>query len=169
MEALWRILWEKFLSWVDENRKVISDGIKLCATDIMTAFTEHDLSKAEVAYNKLTNLNRDVIVLFKEFEKDYADQPNFKYWMDYMELVSILLNFTRAKREGNWELYLVSFSSMLPWFAVYNHTNYSRWGPIYLADMYQLPTTAPEIHRSFVLGKFSVKRTNKKFSTRYQK
>ena len=75
----------------------------------MAAFTEHDLSKAEVVYNKLTKLNRDVIVLFKELEKDYADQPNFKYWMDYMELVSILLNLIRAKREGNWELYLVSF------------------------------------------------------------
>ena len=49
---------------------------------------------------------------------------------------------------------------MLPWFAVYNHTNYSQCGPVYLADMRQLPTGTSKL---FLEGKFTVKRDNKKF------
>ena len=37
-----------------------------------------------------------------------------------MKLVSILLRFTRAIREGNWELPLLSFSEMLPWFVAFD-------------------------------------------------
>ena len=28
---------------------------------------------------------------------------------------------------------------MLPYFICYDHCNYARWGPVYLAEMHQLP------------------------------
>ena len=52
---------------------------------------------------------------------------------------------------------------MLPWFAIHDQTNYTRWGPVYLADMRALPTTAPEVFNEFVAGRFSIKRTEGKF------
>jgi len=68
-----------------------------------------------------------------------------------------------SEREGNWELHLEMFSRMLPYFALYDHTNYARWGPVYLADMRNLVTTAPEVHAEFMAGLFSIKRTSSKF------
>jgi hypothetical protein len=52
-----------------------------------------------------------------------------------MKKVETLLDFIRANRKGNWALHLVSFSAMLPWMTIYDHTNYARWGAVYLCEM----------------------------------
>lgn len=61
---------------------------------------------------------------FREFFETFvldksSENVNFKFWWSYMEMVSILLNFTRAQREGNWDLYIHSFRCMLPYFFRY--------------------------------------------------
>ena len=68
--------------------------------------------------------------IFKAYE-DSIPNHTFKFWWSYLELVSM---FTRAERDGIWELYLYSFRCMLPFFHRYDHTNYARWGTVYLAD-----------------------------------
>jgi len=70
--------------------------------------------------------------------------PNFKYWWSYMDMIEILLMFTRAQREGNWELHLHAFQRMLPYFIRYDHTNYTRSGTVYINEMHHLP---PEVER----------------------
>jgi hypothetical protein len=67
-------------------------------------------------------------------EKD----PNAEFWWDYMVMVSILLYFTRAQRDGLWEVHLYAFRRMLPFFR-YDHVNYARWGTVCLAEMAKLP------------------------------
>ena len=67
-----------------------------------------------------------------------------------MKLVSILLRFTRAIREGNWELPLLSFSEMLPWFVAFDHVNYTRrelfsWRKL-------LPRSVPEVYQGCTRG-----------------
>lgn len=69
-------------------------------------------------------------------------------------MVSILLNFTRAQREGNWTLYLNSFCCMLPYFFRYDHLNYAKWGSVFIAEMRQLPM---EVLHEFKKGNFVVK------------
>ena len=81
-----------------------------------------------------------------------------------MEMVEILLDFIRAERDGYWTLHLGTFAAMLPWLTIYDHTNYARWGHVYLADMKLLEKTAPEVHSEFVSGNFVVKRTNRRFN-----
>lgn len=76
-----------------------------------------------------------------------------------MNLVSILLRFTRALRESDGELYLSSFAEMLPWFAAYYHVNYTRWGVVYLAEMRLLPQIAPGVYQGFLPGDFVTKDT----------
>jgi len=44
------------------------------------------------------------------------ENVNFKFWWNYMEMVSVLLMFTQAQREGIWDMYLHSFCHMLPYF-----------------------------------------------------
>jgi hypothetical protein len=46
---------------------------------------------------------------------------------------------------------------MLPWMTVYDHTNYARWGTIYLAEMKYLETSQPIIHQEFMNGNFIVR------------
>lgn len=76
-------------------------------------------------------------------------------------MVSILLQFTRAQRDGLWDLHLHSFSQMLPYFMRYDHLNYARWGPVYIAEMHQLPEP---ILSEFQKGNFVVKRSCQKFN-----
>ena len=61
-----------------------------------------------------------------------------------MEMVSILLYFTRGQHGGLWELHLYAFRHMLPFFFRYDHVNHALWGTVYLAEMAKLP---PEILR----------------------
>ena len=79
-----------------------------------------------------------------------------------MRLVSILLRFTI--REGKWDLYLSSFSEMLPYFAAFDFSNYTRWGVIFLADMKMLPQTAPEVQQAVKSGDFVTKETASTFN-----
>jgi hypothetical protein len=163
VEALWRILWDRFLKWADENNKEIDSEVQLLADQITLAFRNRNMQLAEAEYERLVAVNHEVLGTIEQFEKDQMSKPTFKYWRNYMDMVSILLGFIRAEREGQWDLYLSLFARMLPWFSVYGHTNYSRWGPVYLADMRHLETTAPSVHHQFTAGRFSIKRTNKKF------
>jgi hypothetical protein len=51
--------------------------------------------------------------------------------------------------------------NMLPYFARYDHLNYARWGPTYLAEMRQLPHA---VLAEFKSGNFVIKRSGKKFN-----
>ena len=66
---------------------------------------------------------------------------------------------------SEWDVYLSSFSEMLPYFAVFEHSNYTRWGLImFLADMKMLPQTAPEVQQAFESGDFVTKETASTFN-----
>lgn len=86
---------------------------------------------------------------------------NFKFWWNYLETVSILFMFTRAQREGVWDLNLHSFRCMLPYFFRYDHLNYARWGSVYIAEMEQLPQ---KVLKKFKKGSFVVKWNAGKFN-----
>ena len=72
-----------------------------------------------------------------------------------------LLCFTRAHRDGSWDLHLYAFKRMLPFLFRYDHVNYARWVTVYLADKSVLP---PEVLHDIQEGNFEVKRTDRHFS-----
>ena len=74
--------------------------------------------------------------LMAGFVENRSDVVNFSFWWQYMYMVAILLQYTRAQRGGIWELHIYSFSLMLPYFKRYDHLNYARCGPVYLEDMH---------------------------------
>ena len=61
-----------------------------------------------------------------------------------------MMTFIRANQDGNWTLHLDAFADMLPWLTIYDHSNYAKWGPVYLAEMKNLHITAPVVHREFM-------------------
>lgn len=54
---------------------------------------------------------------------------------------------------GNWSLHLAATAKMLPYFFSMDRQNYARWIPIYLADMKELPSKHPLVHKEFVEGR----------------
>ena len=89
------------------------------------------------------------------------DNPTNQFWWQYMEIVSILLQYIHAQSDGIWDLHLYSFRKMLPYMFRYDHINYTRWGSVYLAEMNNLP---PEILEEFMRRDFIVKESDKKFN-----
>ena len=93
----------------------------------------------------MTSMIQEMITTLDAFDKSRENAPTYLFWRQYMELVLLLLRFTRAFRSGNWELYLTSIAEMIPWFALYDHTHYTSWATVFLADAKQLPTRVPEV------------------------
>ena len=152
LQALWQILLPAFLLFAEESDKD-------CYDDIVSMAAIDDLENipALIASLKSEQFQK----LLKDFVKSKSSDVNFVFWWGYMDMVSILLQFTRAQRDGIWDLHLHSFSQMLPYFMRYNHLNYTRWGPVYLAEMHQLPEA---VQTEFQKGKFVVKRSVLKFN-----
>ena len=50
------------------------------------------------------------------------------------------------------------------YLTIYDHTNYARFGPVYLADMKNLEKTALELNAYFTDGNFVVKRSKRYFN-----
>ena len=101
--------------------------------------------------------------LFQQFQSESHSQL-FKFWNSYIKIVLIPLRFIRAEWEANWELLLQSTAEMVPHFFSMDRTNYSRWLPIYLADMQLLEKTAPEVHDEFIKGNHAVNRCSQPFN-----
>ena len=88
--------------------------------------------------------HQPILDFVKVLNKKYS---NAEFGWNYMDMVSILLYFTRA-------LYL--YASIFR----YDHVNYAQWGTVYLAEMAQL---LPDILREFQQGTFVVKHANRRF------
>ncbi|KAL9979291.1 hypothetical protein ACROYT_G016935 [Oculina patagonica] len=163
-EALWRVLWPLFLAWSQENGKNLDGSLEVLGRKLAEGFSTGTNEERDAAYASLMEALTRIPEVIEEFEAAHADSATFCYWRKYMYMVSILLRFTRALREGDWALYLSSFAEMLPWFAAYDHVNYTRWGAVFLADMSLLPQSAPEVHQGFQNGDFVTKEALSKFN-----
>ena len=163
-EALWRILWHSLADWMQESGKEVDRSIGEIANQIASAFQEKDDQLAqESCVNILVHLELAQNLL-SEFDNVNAGNATYVFWRQYMNLVAILLRFTRAIRDGQWDLFLSSLAEMVPWFTAYGHVNYARWSTVFLADAKQLHSWAPCLHNAFLEGDFVVKETNHKFA-----
>lgn len=111
-----------------------------------------DLVQSLPEFQELANL-------YEQYCKDENDGPLKMFWNSYLEMVATLLSLIRATREGNWQLHLECIKAMLPWFFAYDHTNYTRYLPVYLVHMLELPDKHPEAYSMLSQGDFGVQRT----------
>ncbi len=148
-QAMWQILLPQILEYLQQTDSQLRESID-------NAICEDD--DEELINILSTEKWRDSLI---SFSGTHAADKNFMFWWDYLMMVNVLLMFLRAQRDGLWELHLVSFCCMLPYFHIYDHTNYAKWGAVYLAEMNQLPE---EVHQSFKEGDFVVKVGKAKFN-----
>ena len=152
LQALWRLLMPSLLSFV---AKANSD-CHACLSRMAADDDSHTIPEL------ITFLDKDKFgKLLTGFVESRSDVVNFSFWWQYMDMVAILLQYTRAQRDGIWELHLDSFSLMLPYFKRYDHLNYARYGPVYLVEMHKLPEP---VLSEFKRVNFVVKRSAHKFS-----
>lgn len=147
-QAMWRILLPQLQSFIGQNNQQLNRKMEAVVAD-------------DNVQNLITLLEtkdfRDAVNAFVASK----DNANFQFWWSYMQMVEVLLLYIRAQRDGIWNLHLHAFKSMLPFFMQYDHTNYARWGTIYLSEMNQLPS---EVELEFQNGNFVVKKTSLGFN-----
>ncbi|KAK5936226.1 hypothetical protein CgunFtcFv8_027647 [Champsocephalus gunnari] len=153
LQALWQLLLPRLYTYLDE----VDVTLRAELSDLCQSVDADHIAQM---VDKLTT--DSVQQPMKEFAASLAvDDPNAAFWWDYMTMVSIVLCFTRAQRDGLWDLHLYAFKRMLPFFFRYVHINNARWGTVYLAEMSALP---PEILLEFQKGNFLVKRSDRRFN-----
>ena len=87
-----------------------------------------------------------------EEKKAMENRRTAKLWLQYLDMVEILLIFIKAERTGNWNLHLIMNSKMLPYLAAAGHNKYTKSLFLYLQTMEQLCTTQPEAYQHFQQG-----------------
>ena len=159
MEAMLRLLWHSFAKWTFQKEKASQESITGVDEDRITSYY-HTCQEAVISKSKEA-LHGQFHLLCSEM-KEMLNL--FAFWDSYIEIVELLLTFIRTEREGNWSLHLAATMEMTPHFFSMDRVNYSRWLPVYLADMDQLAVTAPEVHKEFSQGSHVVNRSAHTFS-----
>ena len=85
-------------------------------------------------------------------------------WNSFFKMVQILLDFIKSTRTGDWSLHMQVSERMLKWFFAYDRPNYSRHFTYYWTTQQEIKDIHPKIYDQFMLGNFSVKRTDGSFN-----
>lgn len=154
-EALMRIAWKGFLSWIQLNHRAEPPHLEEALESISTFHKKvSQASFTELMENASLN---HILHLFQEYLDSLRNgHPLAAFWMSYLDMVEILLGLLRAAREGDWMLHLASIHAMIPWCFAYDKLNYARFLPYYYATMTRLPIDHPDVHQMFMQGGFSV-------------
>ena len=92
------------------------------------------------------------------------DQPQADYWFKAMELDLLILEFVKSCRKADFNLYIETLNSLLPWVFALDHTHYARNLPVHLRDMVTLETQHPALYQEFKRGNFVGQRSRRAFS-----
>ena len=98
-------------------------------------------------------------------ESKRAKSPQFHYWATVIEFEALLLKLVQSLRESNFSIFVQTLEEIVPWVFALDHTNYARWLPIFIQDLKMLSSRHPSIHKEFMEGNFTVRKTRKAFST----
>ena len=82
---------------------------------------------------------------YKDWKEDLKGRSaTATYWFTVIELEMLLFSFVHCLRQSDFNLFTVSFEAMLPWIAALDHSDYLRWGCIFLCDMHRLPASVAD-------------------------
>ena len=88
-----------------------------------------------------------------------SKNESFRLWLEYCNMVLLLLGFLAAERNFDWKIHLETFQEMTYYDRVFDHYKYVSWGLVYLCEMAELPAKHPALHESFVNGQHIVSRS----------
>ena len=89
----------------------------------------------------------------------------FAYWTSFLDASELLFQLIRADRSGDFNLHLDSVAQTILYFFAAGKQNYSRYTPVYVAEMIQLFDKDPETYQHLQEGGFVVRHsTNRRFN-----
>jgi len=94
-------------------------------------------------------------------KKALSKRRTARLWLQYVDMVHILLTFIKAERTGNWDLHVEMMKMMLPYLAAAGHNNYTKSLHLHLQDMEKLPDLHPEVYEQFQRGCHVIRRSNR--------
>ena len=89
--------------------------------------------------------------------------PTSKLWIEYFQMITLVLKFIESERMGNWKLHLQVIHDMLPYFHASGHYLYAKCAHLYLQDMLILEHSMPpdEFQAFTSKGGFTIRRSDK--------
>ena len=162
-ETMMSLFIEQFLIWTEQTSKHIHKDFWLQLVNCWKSLQTKPPSLMENSVCELVSVMDDKVVPLLKYFKDTKskESPTFLVWAIFLDACEILLHHIKAERSGDWALHLHATASMLPFLRAANRTHYSRWLPVYLLDMLDLPEVVQE---AFNDGQFSVRETGKPFN-----
>ena len=115
------------------------------------------------AYDDYKTDNENVLTFNAWCSERKISSPQFFYWLTVFDLELILLQFLKAQRQADFNLYIESLTKILPWLFALDHIHYSRWLTMHLKDLVNLHEICPTIHEQFLDGKFVTQKTGHNF------
>ena len=96
--------------------------------------------------------------------KESLQQPMFKFWSVTLKMELILLQFVKAIRSANFNMYVSALQLIVPWMFSHDHHNYARWLPVHIHSMVTLQDIHPDVYEQLTQGSFTAQKSNRKFS-----
>lgn len=156
-EGLLRIAWKGFLIWMEKNHARSVERVTALLTHVSQFHDEIGQHSFEILLEH-DDLEHTALLWDEYLEYLRHDNGDLSaFWMSYLDIVGeILLGLIRASREGNWDLHMSAIQKLIPWCFAYDRVNYSRYLPVYLAQMNNLQRDHPEVKEQFDNGAFAV-------------
>ena len=89
-----------------------------------------------VTLESVSNLVEHVLVICKNVSEV---SRTAKLWIQYMNMVILVMEFIKAERTGDFNLHLNTVISMLPFFHAAGHHLYAKSAHLYVQKMLELP------------------------------
>ena len=68
--------------------------------------------------------------------------------------------FIKSVRIGDFDTFLECLKAIPPWFFALDHTQYSRWKPVFIQDFSTLERDHNGTYKAFQKGLFTVRKAN---------
>jgi hypothetical protein len=146
---------------------------------IMSDVEENDIEFLELSFKQILQIEVDTQALtsderttsiikrlhtvYKECVKKQQTSKTSLLWLQYLDMLNILLSYLRCERIGDFEGSLWYLQEMLPYIASTGHNLYTTDLWLYLQLITELKNESPEDYKKFKDGYAVIRRTNKRF------
>jgi hypothetical protein len=127
-------------------------------SELYEKLSKREISSSDIAQSDALHI---VAAELKEEKQRLAQNRTALLWFQYMEMISILQQFIRAERVGDWNGHLDAVRKMLPFFAASGHNLYLKSAHIYLQNMLKLKQDHPDVHQQFIMGNHTLRRSDR--------
>ena len=123
-----QLIWKGFIDWLKEKNFAEYQELDTLLSNINN-FSDNGLdskSYSEILENGVLNAVHERFQQYLNKLKS-GNGTMLAFWMSYVDLTSLIMDFIRASREKDWTLHLISVSNLIPWCFAYNRSNYAKW------------------------------------------